>query len=77
MNWEEDCRGIKITHVQLTDLESAAHVPPPYNICDRLCGNHIWRSPEAHVRGPVNKPSDMFSFGVVVGCAIRCPCFDF
>jgi serine/threonine protein kinase len=26
----------------------------------------MWRSPEAHASGPVNKPSDMFSFGIVV-----------
>lgn len=71
MDWEEDLNGINVMQVQLTDLEDAVHLPPPLNIRDGLVGNHIWRSPEAHARGPVNKPSDMFSFGVVVSCVVR------
>jgi len=54
--------------VQLTDIEDAARVPPEYNIFDKQVGNWIWRSPEAHTQGRVNKPSDMFSSGVVVSC---------
>ncbi|KAF2427263.1 serine/threonine protein kinase [Tothia fuscella] len=30
-----------------------------------LPGNDNWRSPEAHVRGELNKPTDMFFFGAV------------
>ena len=26
----------------------------------------MWRGPEAHASGPVNKASDIFSFGIVV-----------
>lgn len=26
----------------------------------------MWRSPEAHAQGRINKPSDMFSFGIIV-----------
>lgn len=32
----------------------------------KQAGNWMWRSPEAHARGPVNKPSDVFSFAIVV-----------
>jgi serine/threonine protein kinase len=31
-----------------------------------LAGNDSWRSPEAHFRGELNKPTDIFSFGIVV-----------
>ena len=59
--------NIVIQHVQLADLEDAAYVPPGSNIVGKQVGNEMWRSPEAHAQGPVNKPSDIFSFGVVVG----------
>ena len=63
--WEEGCNGIKVTEVQLTNLEDAAHLKPKFNICGLQAGNYMWRSPEAHASARVNKPSDMFSFGVV------------
>lgn len=59
--------SIIIDQVQLADLEDAAYVPPGSHIIGKLVGNEIWRSPEAHAEGPVNTPSDIFSFGVVVG----------
>jgi hypothetical protein len=31
-----------------------------------LAGNDDWRSPEAHFKGELNKPTDIFSFGIVV-----------
>ncbi|KAH8425609.1 uncharacterized protein LDX57_003358 [Aspergillus melleus] len=34
-------------------------------------GNWMWRSPEAHAKGPVNKPSDVFSFALVCIYAIH------
>lgn len=40
-------------------------------------GNWMWRSPEAHARGPVNKPSDIFSFTLVVSfCAYNILYFE-
>ncbi|KAI0542118.1 kinase-like domain-containing protein [Xylaria digitata] len=57
--------GTVVEQVQLADLEDSAHVPPTYDIIGKQAGNWMWRSPEAHASGPVNKPSDMFSFGVV------------
>lgn len=55
-----------VKQAQLTDIEDAAYVPPGCDIVGRQVGNWMWRSPEAHAQGRVNKPSDMFSFGVVV-----------
>ncbi|KAI0406037.1 kinase-like domain-containing protein [Xylaria palmicola] len=54
-----------VEQVQLADLEDSAVVPPNCDIVGKQAGNWMWRSPEAHASGPVNKPSDMFSFGVV------------
>jgi serine/threonine protein kinase len=55
-----------IEQVQLADIEDAAYVPPGSDIMGKQVGNLMWRSPEAHAQGRVNKPSDIFSFGVVV-----------
>ena len=66
INWEKKQPEFQITQVQLTDIEDSASVSPGYDILDKQVGNWMWRSPEAHTRGRVNKPSDMFSFGVVV-----------
>ena len=71
MDWEETGQGINLKQVQLTDLEGAVHLPPPHNIRGAMVGNYMWRSPEAHARGAVNKPSDMFSFGIVVSSLVR------
>ncbi|KAJ0106876.1 hypothetical protein J7T55_014952 [Diaporthe amygdali] len=57
--------GMEVDQVQLADLEDSAHVPPDCDIVGKQAGNWMWRSPEAHASGPVNKPSDMFSFGIV------------
>ncbi|MCJ1280773.1 hypothetical protein MMC26_000090 [Xylographa opegraphella] len=51
--------------VRLGDLEDSAYVPNGNNIRGRQVGNQNWRSPEAHAEGRVNKPSDIFSFGIV------------
>ncbi|PTU22458.1 hypothetical protein P175DRAFT_0430559 [Aspergillus ochraceoroseus IBT 24754] len=54
-----------IEHVQLGDLEDAAHIPLGSSMIGKQAGNWMWRSPEAHAKGPVNKPSDIFSFALV------------
>jgi serine/threonine protein kinase len=56
--------------VQLGDIEDAAIVPPGCAISGRQLGNWMWRSPESHAEGPMNTPSDIFSFGIVVSA---CP----
>ena len=66
IEYKEESNGVVVEKVQLTDLESAGQVPSGKNISGALLGNWMWRSPEAHAQGRVNKPSDMFSFGVVV-----------
>ncbi|KAI4153093.1 MAG: hypothetical protein LQ340_002520 [Diploschistes diacapsis] len=69
---KDTLRGLAVLHhhnivhtVQLADIEDSAHVSPGYDILGKQVGNWMWRSPEAHAQGRVNKPSDMFSFGVV------------
>lgn len=66
INWQEDKNGMIIERVQLGDLEDAAHIPPGSCMIGKQAGNWMWRSPEAHARGPVNKSSDIFSFALVV-----------
>ena len=61
-----DCEEICVERAQLTDLEDAAIVPEGHYIMGKQTGNWIWRSPEAHAMSPVDKSSDMFSFGIVV-----------
>jgi hypothetical protein len=63
---KEDPHGMVIEQVQLADIEDAAYVPLGYDIVGKQVRNWMWRSPEAHAQGRVNKPSDIFSFGVVV-----------
>jgi hypothetical protein len=58
-----------VEQVQVTDLENAAHLPTGRCIKGMLAGNDNWRSPEAHFKGELNKPTDMFSFGIMVRSA--------
>ncbi|KAK3613169.1 hypothetical protein LTR22_028271 [Elasticomyces elasticus] len=62
---KESANGVDIEQVQLVDLEDTVHLPPGRAIMGAQVGNWMWRSPEAHAQGPVEKPSDMFSFGIV------------
>jgi serine/threonine protein kinase len=55
-----------IKRIQLTDLENAAYLPIGRCIRGMLAGNDNWRSPEGHLKGELNRPSDMYSFGAVV-----------
>lgn len=55
-----------VEQVQIIDLENAAYLPHGRRIQGMLAGNDNWRSPEAHFKGELNKPTDMFSFGIVV-----------
>lgn len=58
--------SIVVDKVQLTDLENAGYLPRGRCIKGMLVGNDNWRSPEAHLKGELNKPTDVFSFGAVV-----------
>lgn len=55
-----------ITDVKLGDLEDSFHIPPSKAMIGRQMGNFMWCSSEAHAEGPLYKPSDCFSFGIVV-----------
>ena len=67
VDWDETDGNTTIHQVQIADIEDAAYVPDHSAIVGRQVGNWMWRSPEAHASGLVHKPSDIFSFGVVVG----------
>ncbi|KAF9890347.1 hypothetical protein FE257_006013 [Aspergillus nanangensis] len=54
-----------VEDTQLIDLENAAYLPKGRCIKGMLAGNDNWRSPEAHFKGELNKPTDMFAFGAV------------
>ncbi|KAL9110588.1 MAG: hypothetical protein Q9227_004946 [Pyrenula ochraceoflavens] len=71
-----------VEETQITDLENAAYLPKGRCIKGMLAGNDNWRSPEAHFKGELNKPADIFSFAVVciyavLGRAIFGPDDDF
>ncbi|ORY60998.1 kinase-like domain-containing protein [Pseudomassariella vexata] len=57
--------GIVVDRVQLSDLEDSTHIPPKSELRGLQVGNHWWRSPEAHVKAAINKPTDIFSFAIV------------
>ncbi|CRL24102.1 Serine/threonine-protein kinase, Ulk1/Ulk2 [Penicillium camemberti] len=71
VNWQNWNDEILVDQVQLGDLEDAAHIPQGCDMVGKQAGNWMWRSPEAHARGPVNKPSDIFSFALVCICAVH------
>lgn len=66
VNTTDGPHGLVVKQTQLTDLEDSAHCPPPGNLIGAQLGNWMWRSPEAHAGGPMNKPSDIFAFAIVV-----------
>jgi serine/threonine protein kinase len=76
VDWDENDGNITIRQVQIADIEDAAYVPDDSVIVGRQVGNWMWRSPEAHASSRVHKPSDIFSFGVVVGflLPVSLPC---
>lgn len=69
IDWTQCPDGsITVQRVQLADLEDAAYLPPDTAVIGKQAGNQMWRSPEAHACGPIHKPSDIFSFAIVVSC---------
>jgi serine/threonine protein kinase len=67
VDWDIDDHGISIQQVKLADIEDATCVDTHNDIVGVQVGNLMWRSPESHTQARVNKPSDIFSFGIVVG----------
>lgn len=66
VDWDETDGNTTVHQVQIADIEDAAYVPDDCAVVGRQVGNWMWRSPEAHACGQVHKPSDIFSFGIVV-----------
>lgn len=64
--YHQEGQDINVEQVQIIDLENAAYLPKGRCIKGMLPGNQNWRSPEGHLRGELNKPTDMFSFGALV-----------
>ncbi|KAH9211828.1 putative calcium/calmodulin dependent protein kinase [Leptodontidium sp. 2 PMI_412] len=54
-----------VEQVQVADLENAAFLPKGRYTKGMLAGNDNWRSPEAHFKAELNKPTDVFSLGIV------------
>lgn len=66
VNCKRDGDTTTVEQVMLIDLENAAHLPNGRCIKGMLAGNDNWRSPEAHLKGELSMPTDMFSFGLIV-----------
>ncbi|OAT02377.1 serine/threonine protein kinase, variant [Blastomyces dermatitidis ER-3] len=66
VDYDENPDGsIRINQVQIGDLEMGSMVPPGLNVRGARLGNPMWRSPESHAAARINRPSDIFSFGLV------------
>ncbi|KAF1999125.1 putative calcium/calmodulin dependent protein kinase [Amniculicola lignicola CBS 123094] len=65
VNYHQEGQDVEIERVQIIDLENAAYLPKGRCIKGMLPGNDNWRSPEGHLRGELNKPADIYSFGAV------------
>lgn len=63
---DDDNGKIVLEKVQITDLDDAAHLRNGKFIEGVKAGNENWRSPEAFFKSKLSKPTDMFSFGIVV-----------
>jgi serine/threonine protein kinase len=66
VDWDESDGNTTIQQVQVADIKDAAYITDDCAIVGRQVGNWLCRSPEAHASGLVHKPSDIFSFGIVV-----------
>ncbi|KAL2360307.1 hypothetical protein RJZ56_006826 [Blastomyces dermatitidis] len=72
VDYDENPDGsIRVNQVQIGDLEMGSMVPPGLNVRGARLGNPMWRSPESHAAARINRPSDIFSFGLVVSISIR------
>ncbi|KKZ62001.1 hypothetical protein EMCG_03462 [[Emmonsia] crescens] len=66
VSYDENPDGsIRVNQVQIGDLEMGSMIPPGLNVRGARLGNPMWRSPESHAAARINRPSDIFSFGLV------------
>lgn len=66
VDYKSGALGAIVSDVQLTGFENAAYLGNDRNVEGMPVANENWGSPEAICRGLVNKPTDVFSFGLVV-----------
>ncbi len=66
LNWSHDENGrFRIERVVLSDLDCALKLKGA-KLLDHRIGNVMWRSPEGQMGKGIGKPSEVFSFGLVV-----------
>lgn len=70
VDYEDGQDGIIVKQVRLTDIEDGTELAPEEAVFGKQVGNIMWRSPEAHARGPIQLPTDMFSFAIVVSANV-------
>lgn len=58
--------NVDIERAYLIDMENALPVKDEHFMYDIDIGHRFWRSPEAHARRMIGKPTDIFSFGLIV-----------
>lgn len=58
--------SVDIVRVCLIDTENALQVKDEHFMYDIDIVYRFWRSPEAHTRRMIGKPTDIFSFGLIV-----------
>jgi len=67
LDWSLDQNGhFKIERVALGDLDCALKLKDNRLLNYRI-GNVMWRSPEGQAGKGIGKPSEVFSFGLMVG----------
>lgn len=55
-----------IEKVEVADADNAVSAPPGGAISGTQVGNVFWRSPEAQMGIRIQKPTDIWSFGMLV-----------
>ncbi len=60
--------NIEIERAALADLDCALHLDGEKLLNHRM-GNVMWRSPEGQAGKGVGKPSEIFSFGLIVSAS--------
>jgi hypothetical protein len=62
---------LEIERVALSDLDCSLELESEKLLNARI-GNVMWRSPEAQIGKGIGKPSDVFSYGLLVSWTIPC-----
>ncbi len=66
LNWSLDKNGrFRIERVVLSDLDCALKLKGE-KLLDHRTGNVMWRSPEGQIGKGIGKPSEVFSYGLMV-----------